>query len=123
MAYDEFAADRIRQAFQEKGVSYEEKKMIGGMCFMVNGKMCVGTHIDKKSGHNLLMARIGEDAVEEAMKQDGCLPMDFTGRPMKGYVFVNPEGTDMDTDLASWIQLAIDFNPLAKASKKRKKKK
>ena len=122
MAYDEFAADRIRQAFQEKGISYEEKKMIGGMCFMVDGKMCVGTHIDKKSGQNLLMARIGEDAIEQAMKQDGCLPMDFTGRPMKGYVFVNPEGTDMDADLASWIQLAIDFNPLAKASKKRKKK-
>ena len=89
---------------------------------MVDGKMCVGTHIDKKSGQNLLMARIGEDAIEQAMKQDGCLSMDFTGRPMKGYVFVNPEGTDMDADLASWIQLAIDFNPLAKASKKRKKK-
>lgn len=122
MAYDEFAADRIRQVFQDKRVAYEEKKMIGGMCFMVDGKMCVGTHIDKKSGQNLLMARIGEDAVEEAMKQDGCLPMDFTGRPMKGYVFVNPDGTDMDADLASWIQLAMDFNPLAKASKKRKKK-
>ena len=122
MAYDEFAADRIRQVFQDKRVAYEEKKMIGGMCFMVDGKMCVGTHIDKKSGQNLLMARIGEDAVEEAMKQDGCLLMDFTGRPMKGYVFVNPDGTDMDADLASWIQLAMDFNPLAKASKKRKKK-
>ena len=122
MAYDEFAADRIRQVFQDKRVAYEEKKMIGGMCFMVDGKMCVGTHIDKKSGQNLLMARIGEHAVEEAMKQDGCLLMDFTGRPMKGYVFVNPDGTDMDADLASWIQLAMDFNPLAKASKKRKKK-
>lgn len=48
--------------------------------------------------------------------------MNFTGRPMKGYVFIGPEGTDMDDDLAYWIQLALDFNPLAKSSKKKSKK-
>ena len=122
MAYDEYEVDRIKQVFRDKGITYEEKKMIGGMCFMVDGKMCIGSHIDKKSNQNLLMARIGREATEEAMERDGCLPMDFTGRPMKGYVFVNPDGTDMEEDLSYWIQLALDFNPLAKASKKRKKK-
>lgn len=122
MAYDEFIADRIRQAFQEKNVVYSEKKMFSGLCFMVDDKMCCGIHFDKKKNTDLLMARIGEDASEEAMKRPGCHPMDFTGRPMKGYVFVTPEGFDTDADLAHWIQLCVNFNPLAKASKKRKKK-
>ena len=123
MAYDEHQADRIRQCFKDKKVAFTEKKMIGGLCFMVDDKMCVGTHIDKKTGDSLLMARIGLEKADEVQSRKGCKPMDFTGRPMKGYVFVTSEGTDMDEDLADWIQMAIDFNPLAKASKKRKKKK
>jgi len=121
MAYNEFIADRIRQTFSEQNVHFIEKKMMGGLCFMVDDKMCCGIHFDKKKNTDLLMARIGEDAFEEARKREGCLPMDFTGRPMKGYVFVTPDGFDMDEDLAHWIQLCIDFNPLAKSSKKRKK--
>lgn len=120
MAYDEHLADRIRRLFKEKNVSFIEKPMMGGLCYMVNDKMCCGTHFDKKKNLNLIMARIGEDAYETASKREGCLPMDFTGRPMKGYVFVSPEGFDSDEDLAYWIQLCIDFNPLAKSSKKKK---
>jgi len=122
MAYDEYIADRIRQTFKEKKTEYSEKKMFAGLCFMVDDKMCCGIHYDKKKETDLLMARIGEDAFVNAMKREGCHPMDFTGRPMKGYVFVTPDGFDTDDDLAHWIQLCIDFNPLAKASKKRKKK-
>ena len=121
MAYDEYLADRIRQQFKEKNVPFLEKPMMGGLCYMVDDKMCCGTHFDKKKNMNLLMARIGEDAYEEALKREGCLPMDFTGRPMKGYVFISPEGFDSDSDLAYWMQLCIDFNPFAKSSKKRKK--
>lgn len=120
MAYDEFMADRIRQQFKERGVIFEEKNMMGGLCFMVDEKMCCGAHFDKKRNTNLLMARIGEEAYEEASKKIGCQPMDFTGRPMKGYVFVTPEGFDSDEQLGYWMQLCIDFNPLAKSSKKRK---
>lgn len=123
MAYDEFQADRIRQAFREKNTSFVEKKMMGGLCFMVDDKMACGTHTDKKLGVNLLMARIGEEAYPKAIKKKGCLPMDFTGRPMKGYVFVKPDGVDLDKDLEYWIDLILAFNPLAKASKKRKPKK
>jgi TfoX/Sxy family transcriptional regulator of competence genes len=122
MAYDEHLADRIRQSFQEKRTEVVEKNMMGGLCFMLNEKMCCGIHFDKKRQIDLLMARIGEEAYVEAIERTGCHPMDFTGRAMKGYVFVDENGFDSDDDLNQWIQLAIDFNPLAKASVKRKKK-
>ncbi len=122
MAYDEHTAGRIRDALREKKADFTEKKMIGGLCFMLDGKMLCGTHIDKKSGKNLLMARIGEEAYDKEIHKEECLPMDFTGRPMRGYTFITEDGIDMDDDLAYWLQLCIDFNPLAKASKKRKKK-
>ncbi len=121
MAYNEFLADRIRQFFQEKKVGFEARKMMGGLCFMVDDKMCCGIHFDKKKEMDLLMARIGTDAMDEAMKREGCLPMDFTGRPMKGFVFVAPDGFDLDKDLDYWLQLCLDFNPFAKRSKKRSK--
>lgn len=121
MAYDEFIADRIRRVFNEKNTQFSEKKMFSGLCFMVDDKMCCGIHFDKKKNTDLLMARIGEEASVEAMKRQGCHPMDYTGRPMKGYVFVSPDAFDADEDLAYWLQLCIDFNPFAKASEKRKK--
>ncbi len=123
MAYDEFIADRMRRVFQEKKVAYVEKKMFAGLCFMIDEKMACGIHYDKKKATDLLMARIGEEASVAAMERTGCHPMDFTGRPMRGYVFVTPDGFDSEEDLAHWLQLCVDFNPLAKASKKKKKKK
>ncbi len=117
MSYSELLADRIRQVLQEKKTTFVEKKMMGGLCFMVNDKMCVGIIKDE------LMSRIGPDAYPEALEMVGAKEMNFTGRPMKGYVFVEPDGTDMYEDLSYWIQLALDFNPQAKSSKKKKKKK
>lgn len=122
MAYNEFLADRIGRFFKEKNVNFHEKKMMGGLCYMVNDKMCCGIHFDKKHDCDLLMARIGEEATEASLNQEGCMPMDFTGRPMRGYVFITPDGFDMDSDLEHWLQLCLDFNPKAKASKKRVKK-
>ncbi|WP_438426363.1 TfoX/Sxy family protein [Aquimarina macrocephali] len=119
MAYNEFIADRIRQIFREQKADFYEKKMMGGLCFMVDNKMCCGIHFSKKKEMDLLMARIGVDATEEAMKKEGCQPMDFTGRPMKGFVFITPDGFDLDKDLEYWVQLCLDFNPFAKSSKKR----
>ncbi|WP_299894151.1 TfoX/Sxy family protein [uncultured Aquimarina sp.] len=120
MAYSEFLSDRIHQIFKDKRTNFYTKRMIGGLCFMVDDKMCCGIHYDKKKETDLLMARIGEEAYAIAINRTGCYPMDFTGRPMKGYVFVTPEGFDMDEDLEYWIQLCLDFNPLAKSSKKKK---
>jgi hypothetical protein len=119
MAYDEFMADRIRLAFREKKVEFEEKKMMGGLCFMVDDKMCCGILFDKKKDTDLLMARIGEPGVNQAMQMTGCQPMDFTGRPMKGFVFVTPEGYDTEEDLEYWLQLCLDYNPQANSSKKK----
>lgn len=116
MAYSELLGDRIRQIFQEKKIAFEEKKMMGGLCFMVNEKMCLG--IIKEE----LMARIGPDAYEDALKKKGCKEMNFTGKAMKGYVFVAPEAMDLDKELAYWVQLCLDFNPLAKAAKKKEPK-
>ncbi len=114
MAYDEFLAERIRRALEGRGILYEEKKMMGGVCYLVNGKMCLGITKDK------LMARIDPEQYEEALSKKGGREMDFTGRPMKGFVFVEPEGIDIDQDLEYWVQLALDFNPQARSSKKKK---
>ena len=123
MAYDEYLADRIRQQLKEKKLPYEEMKMMGGLCFKVDNKMLCGIHIDKKYGDSLLMARIGELAYKKEIQKDSCLPMDFTGRPMRGYIFVTPEGIDIEADLSHYLDLCLAFNPIAKASKPKKNKK
>lgn len=120
MAYNEFLADRVKQHFQNRGVTFMVRKMMGGLCFMVDDKMCCGIHFDKKKQTDLLMARIGEEASADALKRPGCHPMDFTGRPMRGYVFVDPEGFDLDEDLGHWLDLCLEFNPQAKSSKRKK---
>ena len=116
MPFDEFLADRIRSSFKKRRVSYDEKKMFGGLCFMVDDKMCIGINGDD------LMARINPEVEEEALTQKGARPMDFTGRPMKGFVFVGSDGIDLEEDLEYWIRLCLDYNPLARSSKKKKKK-
>lgn len=115
MAYNEKLVDRVREALVDVR-NVEEKNMFGGVCFMVNGKMCMGVATDE------LMCRIGPDREEEALEKNGCRPMDFTGRPMKGYVFVSEEGMKGKKGLDYWIQLCLDFNLVAKPSKKAKSK-
>ena len=122
MAYDEYLADRIRQQLKEKRSHFSEMKMMGGLCFKVDNKMLCGIHIDKKYGDSLLMARIGELAYQNEILKTSCLPMDFTGRPMRGYIFVTPEGFDSEDDLTHYLDLCLGFNPLAKASRPKKKK-
>ncbi len=80
-------------------------------------------HIDKNTDSSLLMARVGPDQYEKALAKPHCMEMTFTGRSMKGYVFVSAEGIDSDEDLEYWIQLCLDYNPLAKSSKKKTPKK
>ena len=116
MTYNEHLADRINSFFKAENVCFFEKKMFGGLCFMVDNKMCVGIVKDE------LMARIGEQKYVEALTKKGCKEMTFTGRPMKGYVYLDEDSLDLDADLEYWLQMALDFNPLAKASKKKIKK-
>lgn len=114
MAYDEYLADRIKLALTQRNILFKEKKMMGGLCFMIQDKMCIG--IVK----NNLMARVDPLIYEEALRKTGGRPMDFTGRPMKGFIFVEPEGFDMDDDLDYWVKLCLEYNPKAKSSKKKK---
>lgn len=113
MAYDEFLADRLRQGLRDLRVHFTEKQMMGGITFMVDDKMCLGIVRED------LMVRIDPDFQDEALEMPGCREMDFTSRPMKGFVFVSPEGTDMDEDLDFWIDKALEFNPKAKSSKRK----
>jgi TfoX/Sxy family transcriptional regulator of competence genes len=115
MAYNESISNRIREALAEVP-DVEEKRMFGGICYMVDGKMCIGVAQDE------MMCRVGEDNYEEALERNGCRQMVFTGRPMKGYVFVSEEGMKAKKDFDYWIRLCLEFNPKAKASKKKAKK-
>jgi len=116
MAYDLYLAERIRIILKEKKIKSSEIAMMGGLAFMVDDKMCIGVIKDE------LMARIGPDAFEEALKKPGCEAMKFTGRPMKGFVTISPEHIDMQDDLEYWINLCLIYNPIAKSSKKKGKK-
>ncbi|OAD42972.1 TfoX/Sxy family protein [Polaribacter atrinae] len=117
MAYNEYLVDRVSLFFREKGIHFNPKKMFGGFVFMVDDKMCVGVMKDQ------IMARINPDIYEASLEKEGCRSMDFTKKSMKGFVFLSDEAIDLDKDLNYWLQLALDFNPLAKASKKRKSSK
>lgn len=115
MAYSDQLAERIRKQFSSLN-SVEEKPMMGGLTFMVNGKMCAGIMKDE------LMCRIDPALHEEAVAKPGCRTMDFNGRPtnrpMKGYVLVDDNGMNSDAGLKYWLGLALDYNKTAKASKK-----
>jgi TfoX/Sxy family transcriptional regulator of competence genes len=113
MPYDTSLADRITDLLTARRLRFTTKAMMGGLCFMVNDKMCLGVTQAR------LMVRLDPAVEAESLKRPGCRPMDFTGRPMKGYVFVDPEGYDTEQDLRHWVELALAFNPKAKASKKR----
>lgn len=113
MAYDNYLEERINRILSEKKVSFETKKMMGGLCYMIDDKMCLG--IVKED----LMARVGPDFYADALEIENAREMDFTKRPMKGYIFVSPEGLDLDDQLEFWIDKCLAFNPLAKRSKKK----
>ena len=112
MAYNEKLSDRIREALANVP-QVEEKKMFGGVCYMVDGKMCVGVVKDE------MMCRIGPETYEEALEKTGCREMDFAGKPMEGYVYVSDEGMRTNEQFAYWINLCLEYNPKAKAAKKK----
>ena len=114
MAYSEKLGDRIREKLADLS-NIEEKEMMGGLTFMYNGKMCVGIIKDE------LMCRIDPSFHDQAVEKTGCRTMDFTKRPMKGYVMVDDSGMKTKKDFDYWIILALDFNKKAKSSKKKRK--
>jgi TfoX/Sxy family transcriptional regulator of competence genes len=102
MSYDERLASRIRALFEDRE-DVVEKKMFGGLCFMVSGAMCCGL---TKSD---FMVRVGPEKYDEALAQPHARPMDFTGRPLKGMVYVAPEGLRTRAALARWVERGVAF--------------
>mgnify|MGYP001817440249 CR=1 FL=1 len=102
MAYDEDVAYRIRAALADQG-SVTERKMFGGLAFMVNGHMCCGL------AKGELMVRVGPEQYADSLAQPHAREMDFTGRPMKGFVYVDEAGYETDQDLQAWVDRGLLF--------------
>jgi TfoX/Sxy family transcriptional regulator of competence genes len=111
MAYNENLADRVREALADIP-NVEEKKMFRGVTFMVNDKMCVSV-----SGEELML-RLEPEMTEQLSEENGTRPMVHGGKHMKGFIYISEERFRNKKDFDHWIQLALDFNPKAKASKK-----
>jgi TfoX/Sxy family transcriptional regulator of competence genes len=118
MAFDELLGDRVRTALSDRD-DVIERRMFGGLVFMVAGNMCVGISGDD------LMVRLGPDVEAEALAQPHARPMDFTGRPMKGFVNVSSAGIETDDMLSDWVARGVAYattNP-ANAGKRSKRTK
>jgi hypothetical protein len=116
MAFNERLAQRIRDAVSHLP-DVAEKKMFHGICFMVNGKMCLCVRLDE------MLCRIGLHKYGKALEMNYCRPMIHNGRTMTGFVFVSEEGIKKKKDFEYWVNLALAFNSEAKASKKKSVKK
>lgn len=102
MAYDERLSERVRAALaRERGVS--EKKMFGGLSFLLHGNMCCGVAGEK------LVLRLGPDEAAETLKKKHTKPMDFTGKPLKSMVYVMPAGTRTSASVKSWVSQAVGY--------------
>jgi TfoX/Sxy family transcriptional regulator of competence genes len=112
MKYNTKLADRIREALVHLP-DVEEKEMFRGVCFMVDGKMCVCVSGDE------MLCRIGADAMETALEDSNCRQMIMRDKPNKDFVFISEPGFYRQDDFDRWIKLALAFNPKAKASKKK----
>ena len=114
MAFNETLAERIRIYFVDHHLYHvEEKKMMGGLTFMLNGKMCVGVYKDN------LMCRINPAEHTEAIEENGCSTMEFNNKGLHGYVLIEEAALHKTETFAYWMQKSIAFNPQAKASKKK----
>ena len=102
MAYDEGLAARIDAALGEVE-DVEQKKMFGGICFLVRQHMCAGVVDD------ILMARVGPDQYDECLNEEHAREMTFTGKPMKGLVYVDPAGISTDARLQQWVDRCLDL--------------
>ena len=113
MAYDEKLAGRVRLLLKARK-KISEKRMFGGLAFMLRDKMCCGVL------NQDFVARIGPNAYESALEAPHVRPMDFTGRPLKGYVYVGPRATSSDRVLKTWVDRSVEFTSSLPEKKPRK---
>ena len=117
MPYDPNLAARVREYLSQKDAfQVEEKKMFGGLAFMVNGKMCINV------GDNLLMCRFDPALTEQLSKRAGYLPLAMKGKEFTGYCYVDPVGYQSHEDFEFWINLCLEYNDKAAVEKKKLKK-
>lgn len=102
MAYDEKLAQRVRDLVGEHP-ALEEKHMFGGLAFLIGGNMSVGVNGDE------LMLRLSPEESDSLLARPGARPMDFTGRPMKGWLTVDTKGLSSDEELAAWVQAGVSY--------------
>jgi hypothetical protein len=102
MAYDEGLATRVRDVIGPVR-EIAEKRMFGGLAFLLNGNMACGVHRDE------LIVRIAPDETDAALREPGVRLFDITGRPMKGWILVGEEGVAQDADLKAWVDRGVDF--------------
>jgi hypothetical protein len=103
MAYDTILAQRVKAQIGDKP-GFAEKVMFGGIGFMLHGNMACGVYKDD------LIVRVGAEAYDDALRQPHAKVFDFTGRPMRGWVMVSPEGTVSDEDLQRWVMMGVDYS-------------
>jgi TfoX/Sxy family transcriptional regulator of competence genes len=113
MPYHESLANRVREMLATKVDHIDERIMFGGLTFMVNDKICVGVKSDR------VLFRIDPALHEEELLQEGVVAMDHSGRSMKGFLFVDEDMLDTQSKLRRWVDLALEFNPRAKATPKK----
>jgi len=110
---NQITGERIANLLSANGVAFEQKKMFGGLCFMVDDKMLMGTY---KGG---VMARVDPAEADSLIERSGASQMIHGGKPMVGYLFIEPEGYETDSQMSFWMEKCLDYNPKAKASKKK----
>ncbi len=115
MPYNESLANRVREMLATKVDDIDERVMFGGLTFMVDDKICVGVKSDR------VLFRIDPALHDQESLHDGVVPMDHSGKRMKGFLFVDESMLDTQSKLRRWIDLALEYNPLAQAAPKKKK--
>ena len=111
MAYDERLAGRVRKLLARRK-AIAEKKMFGGVAFLLNGNMCVGLHGEE------LIVRLDSEETDQALARPHTRIFDMTGRPMKGWILVKPAGLAREDALAKWVQVGVDYAASLPAKKK-----
>src|SRR4029453_6891238 len=112
MPYDQMLAQRVRDALTEKGIEFEAKPIMGMLCFMVNGTLCAGI-LDQH-----LIVRIDPGDEPAALAKPNCKPMYFTGRPMKDFMFIDPDGTCSREQVLEWLEFALKVSHKENGSKR-----
>ena len=103
MAFDELLGNRIAAILERENIEFREKRMFGGLGFMINDKMCVGIVKDS------MMLRVMADKFESVLDRPNVRPMDFNGKPVKGFVYVDPPAFGSDAALSGWLQYGLEF--------------